>query len=666
MIKKLMYPVLLIALFLIMPRVSAMSAAEVSAREKKCPNLELATANNDGTLSSIACYDTYNDAKQAMNSNSDNDNLVIIESGMIIDAKYALVDYDQGTSAGYTNVYTSQSGKTNYTYIRGGNTDDAVFLEVDYPSAMIKIKVSGVVGWIHRYEPGTSNRLYDIVPLAWVKSPGYYQITNEEIIHYLTENVYGTKGKYSLNIGKKPTMVQPGDYYSYDGNYFYKDLKTMINDYKGNSYQNSVNPNNPFYNYYQYLSFRTKTNYTADNINQYISSRTKQTSKLINSGQFFINSQNNYGINALIMFAIGINESGYGNSDIAQDKNNIFGLNAIDISPGLSADTFASVEDCVTNYAYSWLAYGYVKPGDYRFRGANVGNKNQGLNIYYASDPYWGEKAAQYYYDIDKYFGFQDYNQYRIAVLNNNYNNEVYPKKNVNGDNVSTEFYKYQYKNSGVVVLGEVEGPSVKGNTKWFKIMSDPTLSDDLNYIGDSKSDPKIIYNWDKMHVYVPAAYFNYIDQESKPIDDNPSSKPINTIVTDANYKYSSGTIYGITPGTTIETISGNLSNTGGVITITDANGNTVTSGNIGTNYKVNITSNTTETLTVIIYGDTDGDGNITAVDYVRIKNHIMNNSQLTSAYLSAADINGDQNVSAVDYVNVKNYIMGNDNVIKN
>ena len=33
---------------------------------------------------------------------------------------------------------------------------------------------------------------------------------------------------------------------------------------------------------------------------------------------------------------------------------------------------------------------------------------------------------------------------------------------------------------------------------------------------------------------------------------------------------------------------------------------------------------------------------------------------------LKYGDVNGDGNISAVDYVNIKNYIMGSENVIKN
>ena len=448
---------------------------------------------------------------------TENDNLVIIEGKRIIDAKYAFIDYDQYTSLKYINVYDTKNLNNNITYIAGGNSDDAVFLELDYQTGRIKIKVAGVTGWIKRYENESSmqNIQYDIVPLSWVTSPSYYEINDNDIIHHLPINLYNTKGKNSITIGKKPNMVNNGNYYSFDGNYFYTDLKTMINDYKNGVFTNSVNSSSPYYNYYQYLSFRSKTNYSASHINQFIDARTtKKTSKLKNTGEYFINSQNRYGVNAIIMLAIGINESGYGNSNIAQTKNNLFGLNAVDASPGLSADAFLTVESCINDFGFAWLSGKFLQPGDHRYNGAVLGNKSVGLNIKYASDPYWSEKAAAYYYDMDEYFGFQDYENYTVAVLNNNYSNTVYAKKTPGGLNVSSSYYQYKKQNSPVIVLEEVTGPDVNGNTTWYKVTSDPVLDNNLEYYSDDtyyNTKPRIMYNWATNLVYVPAAYFTKI-----------------------------------------------------------------------------------------------------------------------------------------------------------
>lgn len=662
--------------------VDALSTDGIKARVNICPAdrpIELAYARADGGLDSASCYGSYQEAKADMDRANDanSDNLVMIENGMIIDAKYALVDYDQETVQKYTDVYSDQTlkTKTNYIKVTASSADDAVLLEVDYATKRIKIKVNDMVGWIKKYEYESSkaNILYDIIPIIWVKEASRYEVidtgSRKEIIHILPRNIAGTKGKTERTIGPKPDMLGAGTYYSYDGHYFYMDLKTMIRDYKNNTYASSINSNNPYYNYYQYVSFRTKTTYNAANINQFIRTNAANTSKLYETGESFIKYQNAYGVNAALMLAIGINESAWGKSTIAQEKNNLFGLNAVDKDPELAADQFRTVDDCINDYAYAWLSYGYVQPGDYRFRGANLGTKGEGLNVKYASDTYWGEIAASLYYQLDKMYGLQDYNSYNIAVLKDNYTNTVYATKTPGGERVSTSFYQYQVKSSPVVILEEVAGPAVDGNTTWYKIMSDPTLDANKNYIGDSKTVPRINYIEEQNQVYVPAAYFIKPNQPGNydpgtPEPPAPSNVPIDTIIRDSGINKLDGGFLQINVGETAPSIHAKLSNNNAQVQIIESNG-TGANGTMKTNQKITITSGTvTETYTVVVFGDTNGDGNISAVDYVKIKNNIMGTDRLSGASLKAADVNKDGSISAVDYVKVKNYIMGDKNAI--
>lgn len=71
----------------------------------------------------------------------------------------------------------------------------------------------------------------------------------------------------------------------------------------------------------------------------------------------------------------------------------------------------------------------------------------------------------------------------------------------------------------------------------------------------------------------------------------------------------------------------------------------------------VNVTLNETP-YTLVVLGDTNGDGNITPLDYVKIKNNIMGISTLMESYKKAADVNEDENITPLDYVKVKNHIM--------
>ena len=53
--------------------------------------------------------------------------------------------------------------------------------------------------------------------------------------------------------------------------------------------------------------------------------------------------------------------------------------------------------------------------------------------------------------------------------------------------------------------------------------------------------------------------------------------------------------------------------------------------------------------------GDVNGDGQITATDYVLIKNHIMSSTNIDA---QKGDVNGDGQITATDYVLIKNHIM--------
>ena len=97
-----------------------------------------------------------------------------------------------------------------------------------------------------------------------------------------------------------------------------------------------------------------------------------------------------------------------------------------------------------------------------------------------------------------------------------------------------------------------------------------------------------------------------------------------------------------------------------GDVTVTTADGTQVSTGQIGTGYIVTIGG---ASYTAVKLGDTNGDADVTALDYVRIKNHIMNTTPLEGAYLSGADVNKNGSITALDYVRVKNQIMEYSNI---
>ena len=88
---------------------------------------------------------------------------------------------------------------------------------------------------------------------------------------------------------------------------------------------------------------------------------------------------------------------------------------------------------------------------------------------------------------------------------------------------------------------------------------------------------------------------------------------------------------------------------------IDDIEGAKLNGSILGTGAQVTLNG---EQYILVVIGDTNGDGEITPLDYVKVKNHIMNISTLNNCYNMAADANEDGNITPLDYVKIKNHIM--------
>lgn len=141
-----------------------------------------------------------------------------------------------------------------------------------------------------------------------------------------------------------------------------------------------------------------------------------------------------------------------------------------------------------------------------------------------------------------------------------------------------------------------------------------------------------------------------------------PSTIPISTIVTSSGYRYTSKYISNIAVGTDVSTTKVTLESVGGnaTVSILDASGNVKTSGIIATGDKITINNEeNTETLEVVINGDTSGDGVINALDLLQVQKNILGTYTLTGAYLEAADTSKDGMVNALDLLQIQKSILG-------
>ena len=161
--------------------------------------------------------------------------------------------------------------------------------------------------------------------------------------------------------------------------------------------------NHPF----QFSNLKSRTNYTAADINRLYSLMGANDSKLAGKGATFKAAEQRYGVNALYLVAHSALESAWGRSKIARDKNNFFGISAYDDTPYTSATKFDDVDSGIMGAA-RWINSKYLHNSGYPASGAHLGNKASGMNVNYATAPYWGESIASIMFSANEKLGRKD------------------------------------------------------------------------------------------------------------------------------------------------------------------------------------------------------------------------------------------------------------------
>lgn len=424
------------------------------------------------------------------------------------DISVGVVDFRTQPSAAYNTLYT-EDGTNKQGYLNGYSASDGAFLGYNSDGSKVKFKMAGVTGWVD----SSKVRVIDYNNVA---SVSYYSVTSGNIYHTITNNIYSSNYASKILIGKNPGYLQEGiPYYSYDGHYFYTSYASMISDYKQGIYSNSVNANSPYYNYYQYLPHRSKTSFTASELDSMTSSMA--SGKLNGLGSDFIKYQNTYGTNAALVYSVAVLESGWGTSSIAQNKNNLFGHGAVDSNPYYGANGYNSPSDSILYHTKVFISEGYCDPLDYsgRYFGSHLGDKGSGINVKYASDPYWGEKAASICWQLASRYQKNDRNAYSLAIKTKGINLNVRKEASTS----STSLYQTTTAdNYPMIILSEVQGSNVSGNTTWYKIQSDPTLNASRTGIVQDKGE----YDFNNFYGYVSSSYVFKITQgnNQKPSQD--------------------------------------------------------------------------------------------------------------------------------------------------
>lgn len=108
-------------------------------------------------------------------------------------------------------------------------------------------------------------------------------------------------------------------------------------------------------------NLQVKSNINAIQLEEAIN-KIKQDNKLKGLGTAFIDAENKYNVNAIILASIACLESGYGTSKLAIEKNNLFGLDAPLSASGTKnyGSGYESKEDCI-DYAGHRIGKQYLE-----------------------------------------------------------------------------------------------------------------------------------------------------------------------------------------------------------------------------------------------------------------------------------------------------------------
>ena len=261
------------------------------------------------------------------------------------------------------NVYSASGEKLSY--ISQGS-----IVAIDGAEAKdgrLPVKISGLSGYMNKSDLVAVSSDSDFIP--------HYATDGNYLYHELSPyaSIRVAPHSSSMAIGKK--------YYSADGINF-----------------ENFTVENPFL----FRDLRKPTNYTAEELDKVYSLMNIKGSRLAGKGAIFKEAEERYQINALYLIAQSALESSWGRSQIAKDKNNFFGIGAYDTTPYDSAKSFDDVDKGILAAA-KWIRENYIDNGR-----TYLGNKSSGMNVLYASDPYWGEKIASIMMRINSQLGEKD------------------------------------------------------------------------------------------------------------------------------------------------------------------------------------------------------------------------------------------------------------------
>lgn len=151
------------------------------------------------------------------------------------------------------------------------------------------------------------------------------------------------------------------------------------------------------------MSVNKASGLTLEDFKKALSNNPSDVNKIFeNNAEAFFNAEKKYNVNGIFIAAIGINESGWGTSNIALTKKNLFGYGAYDRNPYNYSYTFETYEDGIDLVTKVMAKY-YLNPAGTKIYGDEMasgkyynGPTISAVNIRYATDTQWAKKVYTY------------------------------------------------------------------------------------------------------------------------------------------------------------------------------------------------------------------------------------------------------------------------------
>lgn len=416
-------------------------------------------------------YLTYDQAEKADNASSAA--TLILKGDKIIKMPSGIASAAD-TTANTVTIYADKEFKKSLTYVVEGSEFKYFGSNADYTI----VQVADTKGYIKTSEA-------TLTPFALMKGQNSYYVAGGFLTHKTYNHITKSySGDYV--VGEAPSFMKPGvTYYSLDGVNFYSDglLLKKVGTY---------------YPYFQFASIRQQSNYTAEELDAMIMTLLEERkatglaryakatteSRLIGMGTLLKEVEQSHHVNALFILATAMHEGDYGISTNSLTKNNIFGIKVFDSNTALGS-TYKSRDESVMAFLNMYANLNYVPQSGAYAKGAVPGNKTTGMNVHYASDPFWGSKIGGHMFRMDNRFGKKDFGQNDLAMVINN-GESVNARLEASAS--SEKAFTYNAK-----VIGEtgkfgypvviVEETKATDGYIWYKVLSDANPPADYVWI---------------------------------------------------------------------------------------------------------------------------------------------------------------------------------------